>query len=90
MKKVFQFCAITFLLLLFCGLSCNKAQAADLGKGFTLDGFATVGKLWDVDFNDTDLTRTIDITTNKGRDRREIFDVQGFRQVSVSRWSNER
>jgi len=42
------------------------SQAIDVGKGISIDGFMTAGKLWDVDFSDTERISSINATTNKG------------------------
>ena len=61
MKRLLLVCLLTLIFT-----TPSVVNAVDLGKGFKVDGYATVGKLWDVDFSDTDRTRHIDITTNKG------------------------
>lgn len=63
MKK-FLFIIIIALIVIASGAW--QSHAFDVGKGVSIDGFLTAGKLWDVDFSDTDRQSTINATTNKG------------------------
>jgi len=43
-----------------------QSHAFDIGKGVSVDGFITAGKLWDVDISQTDEVTSANIQTNRG------------------------
>jgi len=61
MKRLLLICLLVLVFTIPSSLF-----AFDLGKGITLDGTVSLGKLWDVDLANTKTTRTLSISERRG------------------------